>query len=563
MNNKAIAREFKLLSQLLEFHGENSFKIRAIATVADKIRKLPFDITSKTHEELSEVPGIGKSSALKIKEILDNGSLKELEDLIQQSPPGILGLLKIKGIGPKKLAVIWQELGIDNLGELWYACKNDKISKLKGFGQKTQDELKSIVEFSMENQDKFRYADMEPFANDILNSLKDHLKEEFTVSFTGPLRRYCEILETIDILTDSPKNELIDWVNHSNIITDIEESDSQLQGTHQSGIKAIIHFCNKDNLYARLIETTGNEDHLKELKKRLNTEIPSLESEEAIYKKVGLSFIPPELREGLNEIELASKNNVPKLIEYKDFKGSLHNHSLWSDGAFSIEEMAVYNRDILKLEYFGISDHSKTAVYANGLSIDRVIAQWKEIDSLNKKLAPFKIFKGIESDILSNGSLDYPNEILAEFDFVVASIHGQLSMDENKATARLIKAIENPYTTILGHPTGRQLLVRRGYPIDHTKIIDACAANGIIIEINANPLRLDIDWRWVPYCLEKGVLLSINPDAHHTAELNYLRYGQLVARKGGLFAENCLNTLSLKDINNWFDKRKSALLKRT
>lgn len=559
MTNKAIAREFKLLSQLLEFHGENSFKIRAIATVADKLRKLPFDITSKTYEELSEIPGIGKSSALKIKEILDNGSLKELEELIQQSPPGIISLLKIKGIGPKKLAVIWQELGIDNLGELWYACKDDKISKLKGFGQKTQDELKSIVEFSMENQEKFRYADMEPFANDILNSLKKHLKKESLVLFTGPLRRCCEILETIDILTDSPKNELTDWINQSNIIINIEERDSQLQGTHQSGIKTIIHFCDTDNFYARLIETTGNENHLKELKERLNTEIPSLENEEAIYKKAGLSFIPPELREGLNEIELASKDNIPKLIEYSDFKGSLHNHSLWSDGAFSIEDMAIYNRDVLKLEYFGISDHSKTAVYANGLSTDRVIAQWKEIDVLNQKLAPFKILKGIESDILSNGSLDYPDEILAEFDFVVASIHGQLSMDEKKATARLIKAIENPYTTILGHPTGRQLLVRRGYPIDHKKVIDACAANNVVIEINANPLRLDIDWKWIPYCLEKGITLSINPDAHHIQELDYLKYGLLVAKKGGLSAKSCLNTLSLKDIKNWFEKRKSSI----
>src|SRR5690606_20115881 len=200
MDNKAIAREFKLLSQLLEFHGENSFKIRAIATVADKLRKLPFDITSKTHEEMSEVPGIGKSSALKIKEILDNGRLKELEDLVQQSPPGIINLLKIKGIGPKKLAVIWQELGIDNLGELWYACKDNKITKLKGFGQKTQDELKLIVEFTMENQDKFRYADMELFANDISNSLKKQLKKGSLVSFTGPLRRCCEIFKTIDIL---------------------------------------------------------------------------------------------------------------------------------------------------------------------------------------------------------------------------------------------------------------------------------------------------------------------------------------------------------------------------
>lgn len=558
MNNKAISREFKLLSQLLEFHGENTFKIRAIATVADKIKKLPFDITTKTYDELSETPGIGKSSALKIREILDNGRIKELDDLIKQSPPGIIKLLNIKGIGPKKLAVIWQELGIDSLGALWYACKDNKISKLKGFGIKTQDELKSIVEFSMENEGQFRYADIETLANDILSDLKKNFKEDNPLTLTGDLRRYSEIIETIDILIeDINKNELINWIKQSNIITELIEESNQIQGKHSIGIKIIFHLYNKNEYYLRLFETTGNEAHLKIIKETLDGKIPSLMSEEAIYKSAGIEFIPPELREGLNEIELARKNEIPKLIEFSDFKGSLHNHSLWSDGAFSIEDMALYCRDILKLQYFGISDHSKTAVYANGLSIDRVQSQWKEIDLLNQKIAPFKIFKGIESDILSDGSLDYPDEILSEFDFVVASIHGQLSMDEKKATTRLIKAIENPYTTILGHPTGRQLLVRRGYPIDHKKVIDACAANNVIIEINANPLRLDIDWKWIPYCLEKGVILSINPDAHHTSELNYLKNGLLVARKGGLSPDQCFNCLSLNEIEKQFSIRKT------
>lgn len=555
MNNKVIAREFKLLAQLLEFHGENAFKIKAVANAAQTLGKLPFEIKDKSLEELSAVPGIGKSSALKVQEIFDEGGIKELKDLLEQTPPGIISLLKIKGIGPKKIALIWKELGIDNLGQLWYACKEDKISKLKGFGQKTQEELQNIVEFTIENEGKCRYADAEPVAESILDSLKSHFKDA-PCAITGALRRSCEIVDGIDLLIAASKEELLSFIKSTEHFSNIEEKDSLIECLYKSGIKTVFHYCLPADYYARLVETTGNEEHLKQLKEKLNSEIPALESEEAIYAKAGLSFIPAELREGLNEIELASKNEIPKLIEASDFKGSLHNHSLWSDGVFTVEDMALYCRDVLHLEYFGISDHSKSAFYANGLSTERVMAQWEEINKLNEKLAPFRIFKGIESDILANGSLDYPDEILAEFDFVVASIHSQLNMDEKKATTRLIKAIENPYTTILGHPTARQLLIRRGYPIDHKKVIDACAANGVIIEINANPLRLDIDWRWIPYCLEKGVMLSVNPDAHHAAELNYVKYGNLIARKGGLTAENCFNCLSKEQVAEYFSTRK-------
>jgi len=272
---------------------------------------------------------------------------------------------------------------------------------------------------------------------------------------------------------------------------------------------------------------------------------------------LGLAYIEPELREGTNEIELAKNSALPRLITYADLKGSLHNHSTYSDGVHSLKEMAQYLRDELKMEYLGICDHSKTAVYANGLSIERLEQQWAEIDRLNAELAPFKIFKGIESDILSDGSLDYPDDVLAKFDFVVASIHSNLKMDEEKATTRLIKAIENPYTTMLGHPTGRLLLSRAGYPIDFKKVIDACAANNVVIEINANPLRLDLDWRWHQYALDKGVLLSVNPDAHRKEGFLDMEFGIYVARKGGLSAERCLNAFSLEEITTYFNNRKS------
>jgi DNA polymerase (family 10) len=369
-----------------------------------------------------------------------------------------------------------------------------------------------------------------------------------------------EVLDSIDFLISKSKDELSTLLHSDEDFTTVKENESSVEGIYKNRFLVKLYASDDESFYSRLIETTGNEKHIKELKELLKSEIPSLSSEEAVYEKAGLAFIPAVRREGLDEIEKARNGKKINLIEATDLKGSLHNHSTWSDGINSIEEMALHCRDELNLEYFGISDHSKTAVYANGLKIEEVYQQWEEIDQLNQKLAPFHIFKGIESDILSNGSLDYPDEMLAEFDFVVASIHSQLGMDEKKATNRLIKAIENPYTTILGHPTARQLLIRSGYEIDHKKVIDACAANNVIIEINSNPLRLDIDWRWVPYCLDKGVMLSINPDAHSLSELYYTDFGVIMGQKGGLTAENCLNCLPLEGIKQYFKNRKLTII---
>lgn len=560
MDNKAIAREFKLFAKLLEFHGDNPFKIKAISNAAATISKLPFAITSKSTQELNEISGMGKSTANKINEILEKGHMSELNDLVQQTPPGIIPLLKIKGISPKKMSVIWKELGIDSKTELWYACKDDKISKLKGFGAKTQAELQSILEYAMENQGKFRFADAEKTVDKLLAELRNQLDSDTKFALTGEMRRLSELVNKIEILVGLPKDALTTVLQNIDWLEEIAQADDHIQCQHASGISVIFYYCEPALFSVRLLETTGSETHIIQLKSNLpKKELPAFESEEDIYGLAKMSFIPPEMREGNDEVNLALAHSIPNLVEFSDIKGALHNHSLWSDGVFSIEEMALYCRDQLKLEYFGISDHSKTAVYANGLNIDRILEQWKEIDLLNEKLAPFLIFKGIESDILANGALDYPDEILAGFDFVVASIHSQLSMDEKKATARLIKAIENPYTTFLGHPTGRQLLVRKGYPIDHKKVIDACAANQVMIEINANPLRLDIDWRWLSYCLEKGVTLSINPDAHHTEELEYMKYGIHMARKGGLQIEHCFNCLDAKQVSNYFATRKANI----
>ncbi|XFE76247.1 PHP domain-containing protein [Algoriphagus halophilus] len=281
-------------------------------------------------------------------------------------------------------------------------------------------------------------------------------------------------------------------------------------------------------------------------------------NEEEFFQNNKLEFIPVEMREGLGEVSLAKEHKIGKLLEDSDLKGILHNHSTYSDGKHGLKQMAEYCRD-LGYEYLGISDHSRTAFYAGGLEVERIIKQHQEIDELNRELAPFKIFKGIESDILPDGSLDYPDDVLESFDFIVSSIHSILNMDIKKATNRLLTAIENPYTTILGHPTGRLLLRRAGYPIDHKSIIDACAKNKVVIEINANPWRLDLDWRWVRYAMDQGVMLSINPDAHEMDGYSDMKYGVLTGRKGGLTKDMTLNAFSREEIDSYFSERKASI----
>jgi len=439
---------------------------------------------------------------------------------------------------------------------LYYACNENRLIEAKGFGLKTQEEISKAIEFRMASNGKFLYAQITHEANALLDELKTMFVNALA-EFAGDYRRLCEVISELVIVLGTRDNEMtLTTLSQSEIIKNITINGNHISGELENGLLVDVICVEKRYFYKELFMQTGNDEHTEAVLKRINDVVDQPENEELIYTKAGLSFIKPELREGDAFIEKAANNTLPQLISYHDLKGTLHNHSTWSDGVNTVEEMALYCRDALKLEYLGMCDHSKSAFYAKGLSIERVLQQQEEIDHLNKKLDGFHIFKGIESDILNDGSLDYPDEILKKFDFIVASVHSNLKMDEDKATARIIKAVENPYTTILGHPTGRLLLSRKGYPIDHKKVIDACAANNVVIEINANPLRLDMDWRWHQYALEKGVWLSINPDAHRTEGLD-MHYGTLVARKGGLYKEMCLNALSLAEIMQVFANKKS------
>lgn len=558
MENKTIARTLRLLSQLMELHGENPFKIKSMANAAFKIDKLPFQVSNKTLSEIEQIDGLGKSTAVKVWELINQNSIKELASLIGQTPEGVVEMLQIKGIGPKKVAVIWKDLGIENVGELYYACNENRLIEAKGFGLKTQEEIIRIIEFKMASSGRYLYARVEGYAENLIKDLRKTLSIPL-LSFTGDYRRKCEIIDGLDILCVAELTENIIAEVQTAGLTITDQQPNRLSTKNEEGIIIYFDFCLEEEFGWQMIEKTGNPEHAANLKLLLKDLPLNNKTENEIYHLAGLQFIEPELRENTNELELAQTNSLPQLITFEDLKGSLHNHSTWSDGVNTLEEMAVFCRDNLKMQYFGICDHSKSAFYASGLNEIRVAAQQREIDELNKKLSPFRIFKGIESDILYNGSLDYSDEILQTFDFVVASVHSILKMTEEKATQRLISAIENPFTTILGHPTGRMLLTRSGYPIDHKKVIDACAANNVVIEINANPLRLDLDWRWHRYAIEQGVLLSVNPDAHRVAGFLDMHNGVLVARKGGVTSADCLNAMNLQEITQYFSNKKQTV----
>lgn len=538
MNTEKIAAKLKLTGQLQELHGQNPFKVKALINAAYRLDKTDINLEGKNIEELAALEGIGKGIASKIYELQTTGKLEELEEALSITPIGVIEMLRIKGIGPKKVGQLWKELEVESPGELLYACNENRLVTLKGFGEKTQAAVKKYIEFSMESKGKFHYASCEATALALVEYLKTQTGSAF-ISLSGDIRRKSIIIEKIEIVAAVSEQKI-------NLENFINERQIPIQ----------IHTCDEESFAQVLFQTTGNSSHIKQLETFSYRGDLNPETEEDLYAGYELEYIEPELREGRGELILAQNNNLPKLIEATDLKGILHNHSKYSDGMNTLAQMANRCRE-LGYSYFGICDHSQSAFYANGMKPETVLEQQLEIDELNNKMTPFKIFKGIESDILNDGSLDYKKEILETFDFVVASIHSNLKMDQEKATARLLKAIENPFTTILGHPTGRLLLSREGYPIDHKKIIEACAANGVAIELNAHPYRLDIDWTWIPYCIDKGVLISINPDAHETEGLLDLHWGTAAARKGMLTKETCLNAMNLEEITNWFESKKT------
>ena len=538
MENKELASLFNEMAGLMELHGENEFRIRTYANAYLNLRKLDVDLSEKTLAELMEIQGIGKTIGEKILEINSKGSFDALEQLRAKTPEGVREMMSIKGIGPKKLKAIWREMEIENPGELLYACKENRLVQYKGFGIKIQEDLIKSLEYFKSNQNSFlgSYALSEA---DKMEKILRAMNPQLKIILVGELARAHEIVQKISWLIDQ---EIQMCPEELSIIS---KDQNEINGLW-NGILPVQFILYKEPLdaYALLSHTGGSAAFYSYLE--LKPSHSTIFDEREYFRSTNKSYIPAECRD-LDDFSLFKEE---ELIEEGDIKGVIHNHSTYSDGLYSTAEMT---KECIKLcySYLVVSDHSKSAGYANGLSIERVEMQWREIDQLNIQLAPFKIYKSIESDILSDGSLDYDADLLAGFDLVIASIHSNLKMNEDKAMLRLIRAIENPYTRILGHPTGRLLLSRPGYPVDYKKMIDACISNDVVIELNANPMRLDLDWRWIPYAQDRGAIISINPDAHNLKGIRDIRFGVQAARKGGLKKINCLNFKDLAEFDRW------------
>ena len=547
MSNKEIASYFNQLAKIMELHGENKFKIRSYSSAYLTIRKLDQPLTEMDDAEIGSLKGVGKAISAKIKEVIETKELTALNRYYEITPPGVRELLGVKGFGPKKIYALWKDLGIESPIEALYACNENRLIDLKGFGEKTQKDFKKKLEYFLKSRNRYHYASLEPIANDIsANIVKANAK--LKIELVGQMSRKTTIVDQIDFLIAGKSKDFKLKIKE---LDPVEETENSIKTKYEENIPVNFHFCSIDQFGIKSLEMSTDEKFAKQLKGF--EKIKKAKTEEEVFEQLKINYILPEWREPEYTLKQLDKFDSKNLVEATDLKGVLHNHSTYSDGIHTLEEMAEFTRS-QGYQYLGISDHSKAAFYANGLKEDRVLQQWEEIDELNKKWDDFKIFKSIESDILNDGSLDYEKDILAKFDFVIASVHTNLKMDKTKATSRLIKAIENPYTKILGHPTGRLLLAREGYPIDHKKVIDACSKNGVSIELNANPYRLDIDWRWIPYCMSKDVKVSINPDAHSKEGILDMHFGTIAARKGGLTKTSCLNAMEITEFQDFISR---------
>ena len=554
MENDELVDSLELLVKLWDVHGVNEFKAKNLSFAVRGLDKFPGKINQLTTDQLVLIPGVGKIIVQLIYQLAQTGTCQELEEIVEKTPAGILDLLKIKGLGAKKVRAIWQELNVSNFEDLNTACQNGQIEKLKGFGSAIQSSIQSQIIYIQENRKKLR-LDKAIFLSDRILAMLQVTFDKIAIS--GELRRNCEVITSLVFVieTDNIFGSQSEISELKGFAEDLQASSPfTWRGFFEDHLIPIeIHLVNESEFVSALFQHSAHENHLESIDFYNQFQGKTLFTEESIYQASNKPYILPEMREGLQEFEWAGQHKNTDLIEEQDLQGCLHNHSVYSDGKNTLQEMAEACRS-LGLHYFGIADHSQYAAYAGGLKEEDVYRQHEEIDRLNSLWSDFTILKGIEADILPDGSLDYNDHILSQFDYVVASVHANLTMDLDKAMDRLIRAIENPYTSILGHPTGRLLLSRPGYPLNTHKILDACLANGVSIELNASPYRLDLDWRHIYAAMDKGVFVSINPDAHKIEGLKDMTYGVKVGRKGGLLKALTLNALPLNDLIAFFKK---------
>lgn len=558
LSNDSIVKAIGLYAKLAELHEENPFKVKAFNSAAFNLKKVRQPFSELSDQQWKTIPGVGKSVVDSIKEMLETGSFLALNNLFAQTPEGVVAMLKIKGLGPKKVSLIWRDLGIDTVELLFEACRENRLVEAKGFGVKTQQEILKNIEFGFASGGFWHYAKVWPYAEAVKEYLNEH---NFRWTFLGDYSRQLEVVNSLELLIDE-QSLLSPWTA---FIAELRASFDFIEDAEDGMVIAdtgtpLRFYSAVTSEFLRIkFEQTSSSGFLSTINYS-NEKWIGNEHETLI--NLGWPWVPEFMREegvSLDYLNYLGADFTNRIIQVRDLRGCLHNHTTYSDGLNTLFEMADYAQQ-LGLQYFGVCDHSQSATYANGLREDQLLKQLDEISMYNQRMIAegksFRILSGIESDILGNGDLDYPDEILEQLDLVVASIHSNLSMTEEKSMSRLLSAIENPYTTILGHMTGRLLLLRQGYPVNHRKIIDACAANGVAIELNAHPYRLDIDWRELYYAVEKGVMISINPDAHQVEGFQDMYFGTLIAQKVGIPKKNVLNAMDLNEITRYLRDRK-------
>lgn len=569
MTKEKIIEILEEIAVLLELSGENPFKSRAYLTAARNLEKVELDLTDLVKDgKIFEIQGIGDAIGKKISELQSAGRLEYYEKLKASIPPGHLEMLKISGLGPRKIHALHQELGITTIGELEYACHENRLAELKGFGKKTQASILAGIEKLKRYSQRRFYDEVWEEAQTLLAFVKSS-KLVIEAEIAGSLRRGFETVKDMDILAATTHPEKIGeaFAVHDQVANVIARGDTKVSVTLKSGVNADLRLVTPDEYPYALHHFTGSKEHntamrgrAKDLGLKMNEyglfrgeNNIVCRNEEEIFSALGLKFIEPELRENMGEIEAAEKGELPVLVKREDIRGIFHVHTNFSDGAESLENIIAAARQ-MGMEYIGISDHSQSAFYAGGLKIEDIQRQHALIDALNKKFAPFHIFKGIESDVAPNGRLDYEDQILDRFDFVIAAVHSHFNMTEDEMTGRICAALAHPRTTMLAHPTGRLLLSREPYAVNMLKVIETAAQYGKILELNANPPRFDLDWRNCIIAKKKGVKIAVNPDAHSIAGLSDIDFGIKIARKGWITRENCLNCLSLEKIKAYLDR---------
>jgi DNA polymerase (family 10) len=583
MDKKQVAALLDEMGTLFELRGENPFKCRAFHNAARVVESLSEDLSALVADgRIREVKGIGEHLSKLITEMVQTGKCSEYEEVKSSIPDGLLQMIRIPGLGPKRVKVLFEKLKIATIEELRNACQNHRLAKLDGFGEKTEENILKGIDLLASVSNKFLYPQAREEAAAIAESLRQ-LKAVRQCEIAGSLRRRKEIVGDIDIVVSADQKDRTRIFDHFVTLPAVQKvigrGDTKSSVMLSSGIQCDLRIVSGAEFPFALNYFTGSKEHNVEMRSRARTlglslneygfskveekgtqarpAVPHCKNESEIYQALKLAFIPPELRENTGEIEAAAAGGLPSLIEDKDIRGTFHCHTNYSDGLNTLEEMAEGAR-ALGWQYLGIADHSKAAAYAGGLSVEKVKQQLKAIDALNALSKGFRLFKGTEVDIMSDGSLDYSDKVLSSFDYVVAAIHSKFKMTEEEATKRMIKALKNKYVTFIAHPTGRLLLSREGYPINMTQVIEAAADYGKGIEINAHPFRLDLDWRFVRYAKEKKVPLYVTPDAHAIAGLRDVYYGVGIARKGWLNAADVVNTWNVRKVDALFSSLRTG-----